>query len=35
MAAIQGLEALKRTLPRAPFTDSIYVRDGVTKWIHG
>ena len=35
MAAIQGLEALKRPCRVRLFTDSIYVRDGVTKWIHG
>ena len=33
--AIQGLEALKRPCRVRLFTDSIYVRDGVTKWIHG
>ena len=35
MAAIQGLEALKRPCRVRLFTDSIYVRDGVTTWIHG
>jgi ribonuclease HI len=35
MAAIQGLEALKRPCRVHLFTDSTYVRDGVTKWIHG
>src|SRR6202042_1108408 len=30
-----GLEALKRPCRVRLFTDSIYVRDGVTKWIHG
>ncbi|HEV3492161.1 MAG TPA: ribonuclease HI [Reyranella sp.] len=35
MAAIQGLEALKRPCRVRLFTDSTYVRDGVTKWIHG
>jgi ribonuclease HI len=35
MAAIQGLEALKRPCRVCLFTDSIYVRDGDTKWIHG
>ena len=35
MAAIQGLEALKRPCRVRLFTDSIYVRDGVTKWILG
>jgi len=36
MAAIQALEALKkdgRTVKLV--TDSVYVRDGVTRWIHG
>jgi ribonuclease HI len=35
MAAIQGLEALKRSCHVRLFTDSTYVKDGVTKWIHG
>jgi ribonuclease HI len=35
MGAISGLEALKRPCRVRLFTDSIYVRDGVTKWIHG
>lgn len=35
MAAIQALEALKRPSKVRLVTDSIYVRDGVTKWIHG
>ena len=35
MAAIQGLEALKRPCHVRLFTDSVYVKDGVTKWIHG
>jgi ribonuclease HI len=35
MAAIAGLEALKRPCKVRLFTDSTYVRDGVTKWIHG
>jgi ribonuclease HI len=35
MAAIQALESLKRTGPIALYTDSTYVRDGITKWIHG
>ena len=35
MAAIMGLEALKRPCRVRLFTDSNYVRDGVTKWIHG
>jgi ribonuclease HI len=35
MGAIAGLEALKRPCTVRLFTDSTYVRDGVTKWIHG
>ncbi len=35
LAAIRGLEALKRPCRVALYTDSIYVRDGITKWIHG
>jgi ribonuclease HI len=35
MAAIMGLEALKRPCNVRLWTDSIYVKDGVTKWIHG
>jgi len=35
MAAIRGLEALKRPCRVRLFTDSTYVREGVTKWIHG
>ena len=35
MAAIKGLEALKRPCRVKLFTDSNYVRDGITKWIHG
>ena len=35
MAAIMALEALKRPCKARLFTDSNYVRDGVTKWIHG
>ena len=35
MAAIKGLEALKRPCRVQLFTDSNYVRDGITKWIHG
>jgi ribonuclease HI len=34
-AAIMGLEALRRPCRVRLFTDSNYVRDGVTKWIHG
>lgn len=35
MAAIQGLEALRRTSSVALTTDSQYVRQGITQWIHG
>ena len=34
IAAIRGLEALKRPCRVALHTDSIYVRDGITRWIH-
>jgi ribonuclease HI len=35
MAAIMALEALKRPSEVRLWTDSVYVRDGITKWIHG
>jgi ribonuclease HI len=35
MAAIMALEALKRTSEVRLWTDSVYVRDGITRWIHG
>ena len=35
LAAIRGLEALKRPCSVDLYTDSTYVRDGITKWIHG
>jgi ribonuclease HI len=35
MAAIQGLKALNRPCHVILETDSAYVRDGITKWIHG
>ena len=35
MAAIRGLESLKRGVTVDLYTDSTYVRDGITKWIHG
>ncbi|WP_265563336.1 ribonuclease HI [Sphingomicrobium arenosum] len=35
MAAIAALEALKRPCKVDITTDSVYVRDGITKWIHG
>jgi len=34
MAAIEGLQALKRPCRVHLHTDSLYVRDGITKWIH-
>ena len=34
-AAIRALEALKRPCRVQLHTDSQYVRDGITKWIHG
>jgi len=35
MAAIEALEALKGPSNVALYTDSTYVRDGITKWING
>jgi ribonuclease HI len=35
MAAIASLEALKRPSKVDLTTDSSYVKDGITKWIHG
>jgi ribonuclease HI len=35
MAAIEALKALKRPCHVQLTTDSNYVRDGITKWIHG
>ena len=35
MAAIKALESLKRPVQVELYTDSVYVRDGITKWIHG
>jgi ribonuclease HI len=34
MAAIRGLEALKRPSKVALYTDSQYLRQGITAWIH-
>ena len=34
MAAISALEALKRPCRVAIYTDSNYVKDGITRWIH-
>lgn len=33
-AAIEGLASLKRAADVRLYTDSTYVRDGITKWIH-
>ena len=35
MAAISALEALTRASRVELHTDSLYVRDGITRWIHG
>ncbi len=35
MAAIAALEALKRPAQVEITTDSTYVKDGITRWIHG
>jgi ribonuclease HI len=35
LAAIRGLESLTRPCRVALYTDSNYVRDGMSKWIHG
>ena len=34
LAAIKGLQALKKPCRVQLHTDSIYVRDGITRWIH-
>jgi ribonuclease HI len=34
-AAIEALESLKRPVRVALHTDSTYLRDGITRWIHG
>ena len=34
-AAIEGLNALKKPCRVQLYTDSNYVRDGITRWIHG
>ena len=34
-AAIEGLNALTRPCRVRLTTDSVYVRDGITRWIHG
>ena len=35
LAAIRALEALKRPCQVVLMTDSNYLREGITKWIHG
>lgn len=35
MAAISALEVLERPSTLIVVTDSAYVKDGITKWIHG
>jgi ribonuclease HI len=35
IAAIEALNALKRPCRVELYTDSSYVRDGITRWIHG
>jgi ribonuclease HI len=35
MAVIQALAALERRCNVVIYTDSSYVKDGITKWIHG
>jgi ribonuclease HI len=35
LAAISALEALKRPSAVDLFTDSVYVKNGITSWIHG
>ncbi len=35
MAAIRGLETLKRSCQVELYTDSQYVRKGITEWMHG
>jgi ribonuclease HI len=34
-AAIEGLNALNRPCHVTLATDSVYVKDGITKWVHG
>jgi ribonuclease HI len=35
LAAIRGLQALTKPCRVTLVTDSVYVKDGITKWIHG
>ena len=34
-AAIEALASLKQRCTVTIYTDSVYVKDGITKWIHG
>ena len=34
-AVIQALSALRERCQVVVYTDSVYVKDGITKWIHG
>lgn len=34
-AVIEALASLKRRCQVTIYTDSVYVKDGITKWIHG
>ena len=34
-AVIEALASLKRRCDVVIYTDSVYVKDGITKWIHG
>ena len=34
LAVIRGLQAMTRSVVVDVYTDSTYVRDGITKWIH-
>lgn len=34
-AALEALQALKRPCPVILYTDSSYLRDGITKWVKG
>ena len=35
LAAIRGLQSLTKPCHVTLVTDSVYVKDGITKWIHG
>ena len=34
-AAIEALKAVKRAVPIVLHTDSVYLKDGITKWLNG